>query len=115
MALYLILVGVAFMTSSLSIFIPDIGNFVSIVTNIGFWVTPVFWNPSMVPERWRWILDLNPAFYCVKGFRDTFLFDRWLWERGLWEHAVFWSWTCLALILGGIIFKKLRPCFADEL
>ena len=69
----------------------------------------------MVPEQWRWLLHLNPVFYCVQGLRETFLFRRWFWERQLFEHALFWTWTLGTLLLGLLIFKKLRPYFADEL
>ena len=114
-ALFLLLVGIAFISSSLSIFIPDTNSLIGIGINIGFWATPVFWSPNMVPEQWRWLLHLNPVFYCVQGLRETFLFHRWFWERQLFEHALFWTWTLGTLLLGLLIFKKLRPYFADEL
>ena len=65
--------GIAFISSSLSIFIPDTNSIIGIGINIGFWATPVFWSPNMVPEQWRWLLHLNPVFYCVQGLRETFL------------------------------------------
>lgn len=114
-ALFLLLVGIAFISSSLSIFIPDTNSLIGIGINIGFWATPVFWSPNMVPDQWRWLLHLNPVFYCVQGLRETFLFHRWFWERQLFEHALFWTWTLGTLLLGLLIFKKLRPYFADEL
>lgn len=113
--LYIFLTGISLITASLTVFVPDISSLVNIIVNVGFWVTPIFWNATMIPERWRWLLQLNPAYYCVQGFRETFLTSQWLWERPLWHHGIFWTWTFLALLLGIFIFKKLRPYFADEL
>lgn len=114
-ALSLLLVGTAFVTSSLSIFVPDVCNLLGVVVNVGFWATPVFWRAEMISEKWRWLLHLNPVDYCVQGYRDSFLLQRWFWERPLWEHAVFYLWAFGLLLLGVFTFKKLRPFFADEL
>lgn len=113
--LLLLLIGLAFVTSSVSIFLPDITNVVGVFITVGFWATPVFWNANMVSERWRWIFDLNPVYYCVKGFRDAFLSQRWFWERPILEHVFFGAWLILFVAAGVLLFKKLRPYFGDEL
>lgn len=113
--LSLLLIGIAFITASLSIFVPDVANLLGVVTSVGFWATPVFWKADMISEDWRWLLHLNPVNYCVQGYRDSFLFQRWFWERPLWEHGAFYCWLFAMLVLGIVVFKKLRPFFADEM
>lgn len=113
--MYIFLVGIALLTSALSVFIPDIPNLIAIVTNLGFWATPILWNPSMLPQHWHWIFIVNPAYYIIQGYRETFLEHIWIWERPLIEHGVFFLWVVGILLLGSFTFKRLRPHFADEL
>ncbi len=114
-ALFVLLVGTAFVTSSISIFIPDVCNLLGVIVNVGFWATPIFWKADMISNEWRWVLHVNPVDYCVQGYRDSFLQQRWFWERPLWEHGVFFLWVFGLLFFGIVVFKKLRPFFADEL
>lgn len=113
--LFLFLLGLSWCSSAVSLFVPDVGNILGIITTLGFWVTPIFWNSSMLPERWRWALIVNPAHYIVQGYRDSFLMHRWFWERPMAETASFALWLVLALVLGARVFRKLRPQFADVL
>ena len=111
--LYLFLLGISWATSALSIFVPDINSMLGVLVSLGFWFTPVVWNPSMLPPDYRWLCTLNPAYYITQGYRETFLEELWFWQRPLAEHMVFFIWLAGALALGAFTFKKLRPNFAD--
>lgn len=113
--LFIFMVGAAWLTSSIAVFVPDVTSLLAIVVNIGFWATPIFWSSLMVEEEWRWILSLNPAYYFVEGYRITFLENRWFWEIPLWKHLIFFGWLVFILALGIFSFKKLRPRLADVL
>ena len=41
---FILLLGLTWLTSSVSVFIKDIGSVVSIAIQIGFWATPIFWS-----------------------------------------------------------------------
>ena len=113
--MYVFLLGMAWLTSSLSVFVPDIVNLLSVCTNLGFWVTPIFWDKNLLPPQWKWIFTINPAYYIVQGYRDSFVENRWLWERPFADHLAFATWFVVSLFLGSIVFKHLRPHFADVL
>lgn len=113
--MFLLLLGIGWLTSAVAVFIPDISNVLGIVTTLGFWATPIFWNPGMLPEKWSWFFIINPAHYIVQGYRDSFLTQRWIWERPFAENAVFAVWLLVFLFAGSRVFKKLRPQFADVL
>ena len=57
-ALSALLLGLGWLTSSTSIFIKDVAKIVAVFVQFGFWLTPVFWNISRVPEEYRWLLEL---------------------------------------------------------
>lgn len=113
--MFLFLLGMAWLTSSVAVFVPDIINALGIAVNLGFWVTPIFWEKTLLPACWAWIFTINPAYYIVQGFRDTFLERRWFWERPFMENFVFFLALGCALVVGSIAFKRLRPHFADVL
>ncbi|MDH5601934.1 MAG: ABC transporter permease, partial [Gammaproteobacteria bacterium] len=107
-----LLLGIGWMTSSSSIFIKDISNVITVVLQFGFWLTPIFWNVSIVPERYSWIVFCNPAAYIVNGYRDSLVAQVPFWERGL-ETFCFWIVTAFFLLVGIIVYRRLRPHFAE--
>jgi len=111
--MFAFLLGLAWATSAITIFIPDAANFLGVATSIGFWATPIFWSPTMLPPDYRWFLAANPAYYIVQGYRETFVEPLWFWQRPLSDHVFFFVWLALVLCVGAVIFKKLRPHFAD--
>lgn len=111
-AMATLLLGISWFTSSTNIFVPDVSKAVSVIVTFGFWLTPVFWDISKIPESYQWIVKLNPANYIVQGYRDSLISHIGFWERPF-ETLYFWSVTGLILWGGINIFKKLRPHFAE--
>lgn len=110
----LLLLGLGWLTSSLRVFIKDIGNLVSLLLQIGFWATPIFWSPTILPEWARQLLLLNPAYFLVNGFRQALLLEQWIWETPD-LLIIFVTQCCFFLACGGLVFKKLKTHFGDVL
>jgi lipopolysaccharide transport system permease protein/teichoic acid transport system permease protein len=108
----MLLLGIGWLTSSTSIFIKDVSNVVTVVTQFGFWLTPIFWQIESMPEKIQWILKLNPVYYLVTGYRDAITGAHYFWQRPQ-ETLLFWSITLMFLLLGALVFKKLKPHFAE--
>jgi len=111
-AMATILLGINWLTSSSSIFIPDIAKLIGVLVTFGFWLTPIFWNLSKVPEQYHWIIKLNPAVYIIEGYRDAIFNHIWFWEKPL-DTLYFWTLTTIMLLAGIKVFKKLSPHFAE--
>ncbi len=107
-----LLIGLGWLSSSTSMLVRDVNNIVSILVQFGFWVTPVFWSISMVPTRYQWIIKLNPLYYIVTGYRDTLIFKIPFWEH-INETIYFWGFVVATLVIGAVIFRRLRPHFAE--
>ena len=115
--LFLLILAIVYTTSSVIVFFRDMGQIVSILLQIGVWLTPIMWvaEDKLVSYPWlHKILKLNPVYYIVTGFRDAFIYKHWFWERPLWT-LYFWCFTIGALLLGSTVFKRLRVHFADVL
>lgn len=114
LASIMLLLGLAWITSSVVIFFRDLGQVVNMLVQLFFWLTPIFWMISMVPEQYRSWFELNPVFYITQGYRDALIDHVWFWEKP--QQALhFWVLTFLVIISGALIFRKLRPHFADVL
>lgn len=104
----------SYISSSLNVFFKDTIQIVSMMTQFGFWLTPIFWSLNMVPEKYHDLIKLNPVYYIVQGYRSAlFTHDSILAHPNLLLY--FWFCTIGMFLLGLYCFKKLRPHFADVL
>ena len=106
--------GISWLTSALTVFVRDVGQFIGMILQFGFWGTPIFWNLKMLPEQFQFLLKFNPAYYLIEGYRQSFIYNEWFWEH-LHLTAYFWTFTAILMFIGAFCFKKLRPHFADVL
>lgn len=112
--MFILVLGISYVTSAVVIFFKDLGQIINILLQVGMWGTPIMWSYSMLPEKYHWILNLNPIYYIVEGYRDTFINKVWFFEK-VPETICFWLITGILFIVGVVVFKKLKPHFADVL
>ena len=109
-----LLVGITWVTSSVVIFFRDLGPLIAIILQMGFYLTPIFWDLKILPPSYHFLLKFNPAFYIIQGYRESFIHKVWFWEH--WGMTlVFWMVTGFILVAGAVVFRRLRPHFADVL
>ncbi|MGV2795047.1 ABC transporter permease, partial [Clostridium perfringens] len=65
--------SVSLLTSTFVLFFKDLNQIIMIILQIGFWFTPIGWPYTMLSEFWIAIFKLNPMFYIIEGYRDTFI------------------------------------------
>ncbi len=110
--------GIAYLTSAVSVFFPDVRQMVGIALQIGVWMTPIMWNlddmKAKIPGPAMVILKCNPLYYIVMGYRESFIDKVWFWEHpGMTIY--FWGFTLFMCLLGVTVFKRLKVHFADVL
>jgi lipopolysaccharide transport system permease protein/teichoic acid transport system permease protein len=106
--------SLSFITSSLIVFLKDVGQIVAMGLQFLFWLTPIFWSFKIVPVEYQFLLKLNPLYYIVEGYRYTFIYHEWFWQHK-YLTSYFWGITIITLICGVALFKRLRPHFSDVL
>ncbi len=113
-AMIVLLLGLSWITSSVVVFFRDMGQIIAMLIQFGFWLTPIFWSIHMIPEKYHWIIKLNPMVYLIEGYRDSMIYHQWFWQKG--EMTLYyWSVTIIVFLLGMKTFKRLRPHFSDVL
>lgn len=114
-AMTYLLVGLSWLTSSLNIFLKDTAQIVSILSQFGFWLTPIVWDVNQLPENMRVYLRLNPMLYIIDGYRNSLLHKKSIFEEDLSFTLYFWVFSTLVMLVGIVVFRRLRPHFADVL
>jgi lipopolysaccharide transport system permease protein len=101
--------GVGIYTSALNVKYRDIRHALPFVIQIWMYVTPVIYPVSFLPQRWRWLLGLNPLSGIIEGFRAA-IFGHPLNWQGL---AVSTAIAGALFITGAYSFRRLERQFAD--
>lgn len=109
-----LVLSISYATSAIVLFFKDLGQIINILLQIGMWITPIMWSYTIVPEKYQWIVKLNPMYYIVEGYRDSFINHIWFFEK-YFQTIYFWIVAVGIFSIGALIFKKLKPHFADVL
>ena len=108
--LVLFSLGCGYFLSSLGVFIRDIDAAIPIITTMLFFLTPVFYPASAVPERFQIFCRMNPLAIFVEDARRVIL-----WELlPDWKlYAIGFAVSFFICILGFVWFMKSKNAFVD--
>lgn len=101
--------GIGTLLSALTVAYRDFTHVVPFLVQIWMYVTPVIYPISIIPEKWHWILFLNPMAGLVEGFRAAFLgkpFD-------LSNLSISFLVAIIFFLVGVAYFEKVERKFAD--
>ncbi len=102
--------GLAWILASLGVFIRDTAYAVTIITQILFFMSPIFYPIEAIPKRFRFIIQINPLSSILENFRNVLIWDR-LPDFGGWCLQLFISLGIF--IIGYMWFMKTKSGFAD--
>ncbi|MDO4272820.1 MAG: ABC transporter permease [Eubacteriales bacterium] len=114
---FLLVLGLCYATCAVVVFFRDLTQIISIGLQVGIWLTPIMWiaeNSLKGHEILQKILQFNPMYYIVSGYRDTFIMKNWFFQHPGWT-LYFWVFTILCFLFGNWVFRRLRVHFADVL
>jgi len=116
-ALALLLRAGGLIAATLNVFSRDVGFAIQAALQFGFWMSPVFWDYDLIPARFQFlapVLKLNPMAYVIRGYRHSLLEGVPFWIE--WRQLLyFWALTAALWWLGGRLYRRLKPQFADVL
>lgn len=64
--------GVALFLSTLAIYFADVVEMYQIVLTAWMYLTPIIYPKEILPERFHWLLKLNPLYHLLELFRAPF-------------------------------------------
>src|SRR5262249_49522751 len=90
--------------------LPALAHRVGVLLTIVFYATPIVYPASLLPARYRWILAINPVAHLVDWYRRAFTLHSAPEISSVIYLCVF---AGLSAVLGGALFARARPHFAD--
>jgi lipopolysaccharide transport system permease protein len=105
-------IGLVAILSSLSIFLRDLQQLVSLIITIWFFLTPIIYPLTMIQnESVRSFFVWNPMHNFINLYREIIL----LGEFSLINLQVAFFFSMMSFFIGGWLFMKIRPAFGDVL
>ncbi|MGC1723698.1 MAG: ABC transporter permease [Isosphaeraceae bacterium] len=105
----LLALGVGMWMSALNVKYRDIRYALPFLIQLWMFASPIIYPASIVPERWRWVLALNPLTGIIVGFRSA-LFGRPFDWTALSLAATL---TVAILTYAAYDFRRMEKTFAD--
>jgi len=104
--------GFALLVSAVNVYLRDLEHVLSIVLMLWFYITPIVYTPSMIPDRLSEFFKLNPLSGCILGFQSVLYFHSPLhWKLGLYSM----SFAVVVFVVGWLVFSWLNKRFAEEI
>lgn len=104
--------GLGLLLGVLNVFVRDIAQVMTVVLQLWFWVTPIVYMPSILPQGFGKIIAYNPMYYVISSFQSVLLYGRT-------PELVPLAWTALASLAllgaGFVVFRRAAPEMADVL
>ena len=101
--------GFGIWVAALSIRYRDFGQIVPVILRIGMFISPIAYGASLVPEKFRWLYNMNPLTGIIEGFRWS-LFNTPLDPVSVWVSII----IIVIVLLSGIwYFFRLDQFIAD--
>ena len=109
---YLLALGMALITSAITVYIRDLEYLLGIITMAWQFLTPIMYSIETVPQSLLPIFYINPMTPVIIAYRDILYYKTPPQLETLLQAA------CVGAILlgmGSLIFSKLKRHFAEEL
>ena len=111
LAQIILMLGVSLALSTLNLFFRDLERFVSLGIMLLFYCTPILYSADMIPDKYRWLIDYSPFSSMIQSWRELFMNN----TINLTHISELYFYGFIALIVGSMIFNKLKHRFAEIL
>ena len=108
---YMMALGIALISSSLTVYFRDLEHILAIVAMAWLYATPICYPETMVPEKYLSLYRLNPVTPVVNAYRDVLYYGK---TPDLTTLLLAAGIGLITILLGVLIFGKLQRRFAEE-
>lgn len=105
-------VGLGVALGVIHVFFRDVGQIVSVGLQFWFWGTPIVYPMQIIPENWRWLLELNPMYWFASTWQMLFTLHAFPSVTRLAGLSVL---AALAVGIGLLLYFRHGPYIVDEL
>ena len=104
--------ALSLIVSSVTVYFRDVEHILGALVMAWFYFTPIIYPSSMIPDKYQSLFDANPVKSIFASYQDIFYYHRDLnWNA----VGVGFIIAFLLLIIGWLVFSRLKRNFAEEL
>ncbi|MBW1930589.1 MAG: ABC transporter permease [Deltaproteobacteria bacterium] len=108
---FLFTLGLSLLLSAVTVYFRDIKHLVEVLLMLAFWVTPIIYPLSMVPERFHTLMWLNPMTVFALAYQKLIYSGQ---LPGLPSLLIMLCWVIGVYVIGSKTFAWCKPKFAEE-
>ena len=105
-------IGLGITVGVLNVFFRDIGQLFTIILQFWFWLTPIIYPISIIPEQLRVYVELNPMVNIISAYQTILVRGEYPQWQSLWMVSAISLLLCL---IGLSLFRKHSGDMVDEL
>ncbi len=109
---FIIILGIGFFLGALNTKFRDLYVVWSLIIQVLFWLSPIIYDISLVPENFQFIMLLNPITPLIIGFRDIVLYGTLPNALHILYLAIF---GVICFSCGFLFYKRRAKKFAEEI
>lgn len=109
---FLLIFGLSLGLSSLFLKYRDFYQIWDIALQLGFWLSPIVYDASLIPPRYSFVYSLNPVTRLIEFTRGIFLENTMPTAKDVF---VLLAAVAIIGITGYLIFRRFEKRFAEEL
>jgi ABC-2 type transport system permease protein len=102
---FLFIEGVILVLGSLNVFFRDIAHVLEPVLQLIFYMSPILYPLSIIPEHYKFILLLNPMYYFLHAFRAGIYTHTWL---SIIDWLTILGLSIISISAGLFVFHKSK-------
>lgn len=111
-ALFFIVLGTSYLLTALYAKFRDVRTIWEVLLRIGFWLTPIIYTLSIVPQKLHWWIYLNPLTRVIQYSREAVIENRLSNLDGI---LALYLMAAAVFAVGYFVFKRRARYFAEEL
>lgn len=109
---FIIILGLSFGLAAINVYYRDVQYIWAVFLQAGFFAAPIIYPISIIPEKYVWLIRLNPMTRIIDMLREAMIYSR---SPFILDWIFIIAAAISLLVVGYLIFLKLEPGFAEEM
>ena len=108
---FTIIYGISLFIATINLFFRDMARLVPILMTFLFFLTPIIYSFDMIPDKYKYLVSLNPVAPLMVSWRNLFLYG----QVNIEHILIVFTYSMIFLMIGQMTYKKLVWKFAEVL
>lgn len=109
---FLFTLGLAYFMAAVHVTFRDTQHLLNISLMLAFYLTPIFYDAGVIPDRYKSLYNLNPMVHIVDAYRAVLMRAEW---PTMWPLLALALFSSVLLYAGYKLFVRMSYRFAEEI